>query len=69
MPLMRPFNNKSSAAARPMSKPPISPLTGVKFSIISCFASHDLLKGRPPRITFRGKNWSNPVEHRSEVLS
>jgi hypothetical protein len=39
MPLMRPFNNKSSAAARPMSKPPISPLTGVKFSIVSSLAS------------------------------
>ena len=34
----RPFNNKSSAAARPMSKPPISPLTGVKFSIVFSFA-------------------------------
>jgi hypothetical protein len=39
MPLRCPFNNKSSAAARPMSKPPISPLTGVKFSIVFSFAS------------------------------
>src|ERR687895_162792 len=35
IPLMRPFNNNSSAAARPMSRPPTSPLIGVKFSTIA----------------------------------